>query len=232
MGLSACILFPPPLVYLGVDPLEAMFPRKSTETYFLLHTVSTLARYTLLEILVIEIVKSTVALLLLGLLAVVGMVDLLKKLSKFRFYTHKVFKNFIEMKIWMEFVNTEFAYIAGPPLIFFGPLAAVFTNYGIVRHFSLFYINPILYCLLPFTSGLVLLFMTTLLPYGTDVYECSDSCLRRIRKRPASKFYRKKEKALRPFGAQIGPFGVAKRGLKVLVFRYLYEYSMNMLLTF
>lgn len=70
------------------------------------------------------------------------------------------------------------------------------------------------------------------LPYGTDVYESSNACMRHFRMRPSSKFYRKKERSLRPFGIQIGPIDVAKKSLKTLVLQNLYESTLKMLIIF
>lgn len=189
--------------------------------------VSLLIRWFLTSVQLLEILRSSFLLLIVGIMvmnAANNFSQQLKKVENFK----RMSDLYWQIILFMKNQNDLLFYVV-PNLIFFGGSLLVVENFATMRfHSSL---NPFVYILLPLTSGVVMLFCIALLPNTTKVYEESEGFLADLKWRKVNPEDRRWRRAMKSWGIGIGPYGHATKELMIVFFLYVSDYTINALLS-
>ncbi|OXA36823.1 hypothetical protein Fcan01_28421 [Folsomia candida] len=200
----------PGLVFLNMDPLNIWEHTSSNWTWILIPRL--IVRILMVQFLATELVKSALAVLLVGLPVVQCLskgTQLLRNVLEFKTRSNS---NSVEIgiysqfQVWTGYINVEYCYRTVPPLLFCGVCMIICSLHGTIRMYST--LPAVLYPLLPVTARFTLTFQFTLLPQAAEVYEKSVDFVGLVRRGCTGKYERKVAKSLRPVGIRCGPFGM------------------------
>lgn len=142
----------------------------------------------------------------------------------------KVIKVFKELQLWNIIYNQNLCYSVVPHLILFGMSIITLANYLTIRLPRK--VPLMLYVIFPATSLTGLVFVMTIVPQATQVFEKSEIFLGCLTGKCFLKYERRLLYSLNKVGIRIGPFGTASKSLMLAIAWNIVYYTINLLIAF
>ncbi|OXA36879.1 hypothetical protein Fcan01_28343 [Folsomia candida] len=228
------ILIGPGLAIINMHPLNIWLK----SDYIMLNLILKPITICLSYCLSIELTKSALAFLIMGLIVMKSVskgATILREMFKFKILRGRMIIPLSEIRIYREFqiwnqqINAAFGYRSVPPLVFCGVCITTCSLYGTIR----MYVSlPIfVYPLLPLTTMLSVIFQFTLLPQAAEGFEKSVDFIAFVRRKCNVNYFRKVARSLRPLGLRCGPFGIISNTWTVRIWSTVSDFTVTLLLT-
>ncbi|OXA49637.1 hypothetical protein Fcan01_15399 [Folsomia candida] len=197
-----------------------------------------MVRTCVLALIAVELVKSVLAFLIVGLIVMFAAAEGASRLDNCikRSPTSRtvsklgILRLYREIQIWNQHTNSSFCYKAIPPLIFFGLVIVIIVNHATIKLFGV--LPGIIYPIAPGTSLMAAVLFMTLLPQAARTHANSSRFLASVKNTVIGKYEIKVAHSLRPIGAECGPFGIIRNSWVSKFLETDLNYTFTALLTF